>query len=264
MTAAAAGTRTPSGPAERPGTFLRGRLAAAYAGRACGKEQTEDFFDIASPAAADLHARGLAFALADGMSGGRGRRAAETCVRTVLADYYATPPAWDVARSLDRVMASVNGWLLAHNMCAAESECMLSTLSVLVLHGSRFHVGHVGDSRIYRLRDARCEPLTTDHVWPRADMRRVLRRAVGLDQHLVVDCFSDALQAGDRYVMLTDGVWEVLGENGVRDTLAAADEPESMATALVQRAAEKQRGYYGRNDASAAVIDVRGLPATQA
>jgi serine/threonine protein phosphatase PrpC len=240
---------------------MRGGLAAAFAGQACGKEQTEDFFDIASPAAADLQARGLAFALADGMSGGRGRRAAETCVRTVLSDYYATPPAWDIARSLNRVMASLNGWLLAHNMCAADSECMLSTLSVLVLHGSRCHVGHVGDSRIYRLRDAQCEPLTTDHVWPRADMRRVLRRAVGLDHHLVVDCFSDAVHAGDRYVMLTDGVWEVLGENGVREALATTNEPESMAAALVQRAADKQRGYYGRNDASAAVIEVRGVPA---
>jgi protein phosphatase len=249
--AAAAGCRA---------SLAAGTLTLGYAGLACGKEVSVVFFDVASPAAADLQSRGLAFALADGMSGGGGRRAAETCVRSVLCDLYATPAAWDVPRALDRVMASVNAWLAAHNVQARESECMLSTLSVLVLQGSRFHVGHVGDTRIYRLRNDQCERLTLDHVWPRADMRHVLRRAVGLEQHLVVDCFSDELQAGDRFVMLTDGVWEVLGENAMREALAASLEPEAVAAALVQRAADRQRSYYGRNDATAAVIDVRAAP----
>jgi serine/threonine protein phosphatase PrpC len=236
-------------------------LAVGFAGQACGKPVSEDFFDMACPSPADRDARGLVFALADGMSGGAGRRAAETCVRTVLSDFYATPMAWEVARGLDRVIGSVNGWLLAHNLRSAESECMLATLSVLVLHADRFHVGHVGDSRIYRLRDGQCECLTTDHVWPRADMRHVLRRAVGLDHHLVVDCFSDALTPGDRFVMLSDGVWEVLGEAGVRETLAANAGPEALATALVERSAQRQRRYYGRNDATAAIVEVRSVPA---
>ena len=175
----------------------------------------------------------------------------------MLSDFYATPVAWEVARGLDRIIGSVNGWLLAHNLRSVDSECMLSTLSVLVLHADRIHVGHVGDSRIYRLRDGRCECLTTDHVWPRADMRHVLRRAVGLDHHLVVDCFSDALAPGDRFVMVSDGVWEVLGETGVRETLAADAEPGALATALVERSAQRQRGYYGRNDATAAIVAVR-------
>jgi protein phosphatase len=133
---------------------------------------------------------------------------------------------------------------------------MLSTLSVLVLHGAQFHVAHIGDSRIYRLRSGQCECLTTDHVWPRADMRHVLRRAVGLDHHLVVDCFSEPLQVGDRFLMVTDGVWEVLGDTALRALLGADETPEQIAAELVQRSAVKQRGYYGRNDATAAVIDV--------
>jgi serine/threonine protein phosphatase PrpC len=238
------------------------RFAIGYSGRACGKAVSEDFFDMACPSDEDREARGSVFALADGVSGGSGRRAAETCVRTVLCDFYATPLAWDVARRLDRVIGALNAWLAAHNMRAAESQCMLSTLSVLVLHGARFHAAHVGDSRIYRLRAGRCECLTTDHVWPRTDMRHVLRRAVGLDHHLVVDCFSGALQRGDRFVMITDGVWEVLGDAGLREALAAEREPEVMAATLVQRSAEKQRSYYGRNDATAAVVEVRALPAS--
>src|SRR5690554_5389977 len=119
-------------PGEKLGFHL------AYSGRACGKEVSEDFFDMACPSPEDRAASGLAFALADGVSGGGGRRAAETCVRTVLSDYYATPPAWDVARRLDRVIGALNGWLAAHNMRATESECMFSTLSVLVFQGTSF------------------------------------------------------------------------------------------------------------------------------
>ncbi|MPZ42648.1 MAG: SpoIIE family protein phosphatase [Betaproteobacteria bacterium] len=234
-------------------------IAIGYSGRACGKDVSEDFFDLACPSLEDWEARGLVFAIADGVSGGGGRRAAETCVRTVLSDFYATPLAWDIARRLDRIIGALNAWIASHNARAAESECMLSTLSVLVLHGAQFYAGHVGDSRIYRLRGGHCECLTTDHVWPRADMRHVLRRAVGLDQHLVVDCFSDAVQPGDRFLMVTDGVWEVLGETGLRAVLAAASEPEAMAEALVQRSAERQRSYYGHNDATAAVVEVRAI-----
>jgi protein phosphatase len=237
-------------------------FAIGYSGLACGKEVSEDFFDLACPSPADRQARGSVFALADGVSGGNGRRAAETCVRTVLCDFYATPLAWDVGRRLDRVIGALNAWLAAHNMRAAESQCMLSTLSVLVLHGAQCHVAHVGDSRIYRLRAGHCECLTTDHVWPRADMRHVLRRAVGLDHHLVVDCFSDAVQPGDRFYMVSDGVWEVLGDAGLREALAAVCEPEAQAEALVQRSAQKQRGYYGRNDATAAVVEVRAVAAS--
>jgi serine/threonine protein phosphatase PrpC len=91
-------------------------------------------------------------------------------------------------------------------------------------------------------------------------MRHVLRRAVGLDQHLVVDCFSDEMQAGDRFLMLTDGVWEVLGETVVREVLHDIADPVGVANALVERSTAKQRTYYGRNDATAAVLEIQAVP----
>jgi serine/threonine protein phosphatase PrpC len=215
----------------------------------------EDFFDVARPDTADRTACGLVFALADGMSGGAGRRAAETCVRTVLSDFYAAPASWGTAYRLDRIIAAVNGWLLTHNERATESQYMFSTLSVLVLGADQYHVAHVGDTRIYRVREGTYEHMTTDHLWPRRDMRHVLRRAVGLDRHLVVDCSCAELEPGDRFVMLSDGVWEVLGADALPGALARPDEPYALAQRLVHASAEKQRGYYGRNDATAAVID---------
>ncbi len=234
-------------------------IQLGYAGQACGKSLSEDFFDCARPEPQDARAAGHVFALADGMSGGAGRRAAEMCVRSVLSDYYGASSAWDVGRKLEKIIGSVNAWLVSHNARAAESQSMLSTLSVLVVHGDTFHIAHVGDSRIYRIRQLQCECMTTDHVWPRRDMRHVLRRAVGLDHHLVVDCFSGDISPGDRFVMMTDGVWEVLGEEVLVRALREAAAPNDVASTLVRASVERQRGYFGRNDATAAVVFVRAL-----
>lgn len=234
-------------------------LEIAHAALACGRPVSEDFFDVACPSAEEIERRGLVLALADGLTGpgAGGRRAAETCVRAAVGDYYATPPGWDVPRSLDRVVGSVNAWLLAHNQRNGETQSMISTLSVLVLRGDTFYVAHVGDTRIYRLRERTLECLTTDHVWARKDMRQVLRRAVGLDEHLVMEFTSDRVRAGDVFVMASDGVWEVLGDDHVRDLVGSGAAPADTAVRLVSSSAERQRTYYGRNDATAAVIRVR-------
>ena len=227
---------------------------------ACGKAISEDFFDASCPSAEERETRGIVFALADGLSGGAGRRAAETCVATVLSDFYAAPSGWPVAQCLDRVIGGVNGWLAGHNQRAHPDHCMLSTLTVLVLRQREMHVAHVGDCRLYRVRAGTIECMTTDHVWPRRDMRNVLRRAVGLDRHLVVDFLADDVLVGDRFALLSDGVWEVLGEDALREVLLGGDVAGAAAEELVARAVAKQRSYYGRNDAAAALIEVLALP----
>jgi serine/threonine protein phosphatase PrpC len=235
-------------------------IALGYCGLACGKLLNEDFFDCGRPDLTEAISSGLVFALSDGMSGGAGRRASETCVRAIISDFYAAPESWEIARKLEKIIAAVNNWLLSHNLRGAESQSMLATLSVLVLHHDTFHVAHVGDSRIYRLRQGHYECMTTDHVWPRGDMRHVLRRAVGLDQHLVVDCFSGELQAQDRFVLMSDGVWEVLGDAELATVMLESRDPQALAEILARTSADKQRVYYGRNDATAAVVAVETLP----
>jgi protein phosphatase len=235
-------------------------VSVTYCGKACGKAISEDFFDASCPSAEDRAKRGIVFALADGLSGGGGRRAAETCVGGVLSDFYAAPTDWAVAQCLDRVIGGINGWLAGHNQRLHPDHCMLSTLTVLVLHKHEMHVAHVGDCRLYRMRASAVDCMTTDHLWPRRDMRNVLRRAVGLDRHLVVDFLADDLLVGDRFALLSDGVWEVLGEDALRELLSSERTANAIAEELVARSIAKQRAYYGRNDASAALIEVLALP----
>jgi protein phosphatase len=229
------------------------RFALGYASATGQRERNEDFVGAVTPQAAELAAKGVLAAVADGVSGGSGgREAAEYAVRSLLSDYYATPVTWSVPASLERVIAAVNRWLVSQAGAGSQHEIMATTLSALVLRGNRYYIAHVGDSRVYRLRGSDCAQLTEDHVWDRPDMQHVLRRAVGLDARLAVDYLDGELQAGDCFVLCTDGVWEPSEPRSIRRIVTEREDPQAAAQALVDEALS--RG--GRDNATALVLRV--------
>jgi protein phosphatase len=209
------------------------------------------------PAQPELAAHGAVVAVADGVSAdGSGRVAAEAAVRSLLSDYYATPEHWTLAVALDRVLRAANDWLTSQNARRPGRDGIVAALSGLVLRDGRYFLAHVGDTRVYRWRGTMLNQLTTDHTWPRRDMRHVLKRALGLDTHLVVDYAYGDLLAGDVFLLLTDGVWDVLGERRLAGVLSAEADPQIAASALVEQARAQQAGYMGRNDASAIIVAI--------
>jgi protein phosphatase len=227
---------------------------ASAAGR---RERNEDFFGVVTPEGADLVEKGIVLAVADGVSGSAGgREAAEQAVRGLLADYYATPVTWEVPHALDRVLSAVNTWLVAHSTARPNLTGMAATLSALVLRGTRWYIAHVGDTRIYRARGTECDQLTHDHVWDRPDLRHVLKRAIGLDHHLVVDYVDDELKAGDVFLLCSDGLWEPLGNGRIAQVLQTCDNPQRTASDLVELALRRS----GQDNATAVVVRVDRVP----
>lgn len=221
------------------------------------RERNEDFVGAVTPEDDQLASKGVLLALADGVSGASGgREAAENTVRGLLSDYYATPETWGVTHALDKVLFALNRWLLAQSASHHELAGMTCTLSALVLRGTRFTLAHVGDTRIYRLRGELFEQLTTDHVWDRPDMRHVLKRAVGLDQHLAMDYAEGDLKAGDIFLLVSDGVWEPLGDMAMHHALNLRQDTQRAAEALAREALAQG----GRDNASAMVVRVESLP----
>ncbi|WP_137719816.1 bifunctional protein-serine/threonine kinase/phosphatase [Methylobacillus flagellatus] len=201
------------------------------------RPRNEDYCGVVTPPGEPLTSKGALLAVADGVSGNAGgREAAEMTVRSVLSDYYATPDTWEVHTALDKVLTAANRWLLAQAAANRDLAGMATTLSLLVLRGQRYYMAHIGDTRIYCLRNGELAQLTTDHVWDRPDMRHVLKRAVGLDQHLAVDYAEGAMQAGDVYALLTDGVWEPLGQKAIHHTLGLYDNPQMVSDHLLRSA----------------------------
>lgn len=245
---------TPYGEGQNHSGSLR--VAVGHASEAANGLDNEDFFGSVAPQNENLVRKGILLAIADGLSGGVGRAAAESIVYSVLTDYYATPQSASPSAALNKVIGAINRWLFAQNRRAGERNGMLSTLSVLVLRDRGYTVAHVGDTRIYRRRGGRLELLTADHVWHGSGMQHILRRAVGLDEQVMIDFSQGELQAGDVFVMISDGVWDVLKDDELLAALSPLASPQKSAEAIVEKSILLQSQYGGVNDATAAVIRV--------
>ncbi len=214
------------------------------------RERNEDYVGIVTPVSEQLSVKGALIAVADGVSGNAGGgEAAEMTVRTVSADYYATPDTWQPHTALDKVLTAANRWVLSQASANRDMAGMATTLSLLILRGQRYYSAHVGDTRIYLLRDGILKQITTDHVWDRPDMRHVLKRAIGLDAHLTADFGEGNLQIGDVFALLSDGVWDSLGEQLIHTGLLKFDTPKLVAEHLTTTALKK-----GSLDNSTAVV----------
>ncbi len=214
------------------------------------RERNEDYISVVTPVSEQLSTKGALVVLADGVSGNAGGgEAAEMTVRTVSADYYATPDTWEPLAALDKVLVAANRWLIAQANANRDMAGMATTLSLLILRGQRYYSAHVGDTRIYLLRDGALKQLTTDHVWDRPDMRHVLKRAVGLDAHLSVDFAEGALQLGDTFALMSDGVWDALDEKTMHESLQKFDNPQLICEHLTALALKK-----GSKDNSSVVV----------
>ena len=214
------------------------------------RERNEDYVGVVTPEHEQLSIKGALIAVADGVSGNAGGgEASEMTVRTVSADYYATPDTWQPHHALEKVLVAANRWVLSQANANRDMAGMATTLSLLILRGQRYYSAHVGDTRIYLLRGGVLKQLTTDHVWDRPDMRHVLKRAIGLDAHLSADFGDGNLQVGDVFALLSDGVWDSLGEQAIHVGLSKFDAPKLVAEYLTDAALKK-----GSQDNSTAVI----------
>lgn len=217
------------------------------------RSENQDALRVVTPAPALAASKGYLFALADGVSQcADGGLAARATLQALALDYYATPETWAVAQSLDRLLLAHNRWLQANG----GGQPLLTTLTALVLRGRRFTLAHVGDCRAYRWRGEQLDRLSEDHVWDQPGMQHVLKRALGLDQHLVVDYLDGELQEDEHFLLVSDGIWAVLGDAGILRILQDEPEPEAASRALV--AAAHLAG--GQDNASALLVRVDGLP----
>ncbi|MNQ40017.1 Serine/threonine-protein kinase PrkC [compost metagenome] len=217
------------------------------------RAENQDALRVVTPAPALAASKGYLFALADGVSQcADGGLAARATLQALALDYYATPETWAVAQSLDRLLVAHNRWLQANG----GGQPLLTTLTALVLRGRRYTLAHVGDCRAYRWDGEQLNRLSEDHVWEQPGMQHVLKRALGLDQHLVVDYLDGELQTRESFVLVSDGVWAVLGDPGIRRILQDEQDLDAAAQALVSAA----HLAGGQDNASALLVRVDNLP----
>ena len=235
-------------------------VALGYSSLTGPRPRNEDYYGYTTPEGAELENKGLLAAVADGVGGhARGREASEFTVRGLLSDYYATPDTWAIPKALDMVLQALNRWLYAQAQKQQQNVGMATTLTAIVMRGSRYTYAHVGDSRLYLLRDGELSRLTNDHVWDHPELDNVLSRAIGLDATVAVDYGEGELRSGDVFMLCSDGVWNKLGDKRICDLLRDHADPQVAATRLASTA----EATGSQDNCTALVVRVDAVPSTR-
>ncbi len=212
-----------------------------HSDRGC-KPANQDFHGACVPTDVLLASKGIAIALADGISSSEvSHVASESAVASFLSDYFCTSDAWSVKQSAQRVLVAINSWLHAQTRHSPHrydrDRGYVCTFSALVLKSASAHLFHVGDARIYRLRDGDLEQLTEDHRVRVSADTSYLGRALGIDRHLEIDYRTLPLAVGDLFLLVTDGVYEHIAARDVAQLVAEhGDDLDVAARQIVEQA----------------------------
>lgn len=140
------------------------------------------------------------------------------------------------------------------NTAKQKKECagMGTTLVIAIFYGDRLTTAHVGDSRMYRLRNETLTHVTEDHSLIQEQVRRglltaeearnsniknLVTRALGVEEGVEPDVVEDIVQAGDMYLLCSDGLTDVLPDEAVRLTMVEhIHDMEKLASELIQMA----------------------------
>ena len=212
------------------------------------KETNQDFHGIYIPKEPQLSSKGIVIALADGISSSEvSQVASQYAVTGFLEDYYCTSEAWSVKTSALRILGATNSWLHSQTQRSPhrydKDKGYVCTLSAMVIKSTTAHIFHVGDSRVYRLRDRTLEQLTADHrVWV-ANGQSYLGRALGIKAQLEMDYQAVQIEKDDTFLLMTDGVYEHVAASAIIDTFDAINTGhgslDQAAKAMVQAAYDK-------------------------
>lgn len=201
------------------------------------KAENQDTIGTRIPEGSALSLKGIAVALADGVSSSKAaRQASQSAIAGFLTDYYATPDTWRTEQSGMQVIQSLNRYLWGQSVNNVQEEGYLTTFSALVLKGENYFLFHVGDSRIYRFRSNRLEQLTRDHTQKIDRHTTHLSRALGADSVLEVDFQSDQVQVGDIFVLTSDGVHDTISYEQFQNNIRSQADLDQLARDIVNLA----------------------------
>ena len=228
-------------------------MIKAYAKSDVGKarEKNEDSFYITEDPFNDIHL----FILADGMGGCNAgeiaSRTAITCAKNYIENNFADTP-----KDKESIIQLVGSSLEYANMVVYEKskeveelEGMGTTLEICLIYNNKAYIGHVGDSRIYRIRKDVIRKLTKDHSYVQKliedkkitreeakyhPKKNMLTKALGCTPYVEPDIRARNFEKGDIFIMCSDGLTNMVDEKQIYDIVTR--DIEKAAEELVNEA----------------------------
>jgi serine/threonine protein phosphatase PrpC len=189
------------------------------------------------------------FAVADGMGGARAGEVASA----IAADAFEGANATDAAgeSQLTRILREANRRIYDLAVSDESRRGMGTTLTAAKVHDEEVSLGHVGDSRAYRMRDGELEQITRDHslvaelersgqITPEAaehhPQRSIITRALGPEPDVEVDTYTLTGRDGDLFMLCSDGLTSMITDDEVAAILRTAETLDAAADALIKAA----------------------------
>lgn len=222
------------------------------------------------------------FIVADGMGGHRAGDVASRLASESITDFFhrtdSDDVTWpfqleaDLSEEENRLLTAIrlaNRQIYEHSVRSRELRGMGTTVvgALFSPKKQKMYVGHVGDSRAYRVRGGQIQQLTRDHsllndyLAAMPDMseeqrselpKNVITRALGMQNNVDVDLVSDDSEVGDVYILCSDGLSGMVDDSDIRDVAGTIVEPELACRRLVTMANE----HGGEDNVTAVVIRI--------
>lgn len=199
-----------------------------------------------------------AFVIADGLGGHNSGEIASRMAVEHIRDNLDAAGCFDgenASEKLEALVKKVNTAVYERSLGGAEVSGMGTTLTMAVITGSTLTAAHVGDSRLYLIRNGVIRQLTDDHSYigelvrqgkltreeaEKHPRKNIITRAIGSCPELEVDIISHRIEADDIYVLCTDGLTNMVSESEIVE-IVSGSEPETACARLIE-AANRQGG----------------------
>jgi protein phosphatase len=197
-----------------------------------------------------LYAGPRLLAVADGMGGAAAGEVASAVAIAALAPLDEDPPGADLLEALSAAAYDANDHLRELIARDASLAGMGTTLTAMLIAGTRIGLLHIGDSRAYLLRDGELTQITHDHTLVQSfvdegritleqasshPQRALILRALKGDDEMDLDLSVRDTKPGDRYLLCSDGLSGVVSDQTLRETLQLAD-PQQAVDRMVELA----------------------------
>lgn len=214
------------------------------------RDKNEDYYNIVTKDSDTV----AAFIVADGMgghnSGEVASKMAVDCVTSKIKAYTELENEEEfVSDVLVSIIQTANKDIFEKAQNCADNFGMGTTLIVAIPINDKMHIGHVGDSRAYRIRDGKIHRITTDHSYIEELLRNgtinkeeakihpkknLITRALGSEE-LEVDYYLSDLQSEDIFIFCTDGLTNMVDEDTI-ENICSTNEPQQACDKLIELA----------------------------
>src|SRR5947207_8517561 len=196
------------------------------------------------------------FAVADGIGGAQAGEVASGLAAAALRDNSGDGDG-DARGRVDSLVQEANRRVYERQAAGAAVSGMGTTMTAALVEGDHVWIGHVGDSRAYRIRDDSLEQLTEDHslvaelvrsgkLSPEEaeshPQRSVVTRALGTDPDVDVDTFDVDAQPGDLFLLCSDGLTTMVDDDTILDETGRNRDDLRAASKALVRAANRGGG----------------------